>query len=297
MECRGAAQDDHIFLARMWFSTYQTEAGLRLAAVVTDSSEELRDREEFSLQQVLSSSEMMVSALCHEIRNVCGAISMLHGKLRKNPALAADADYLAQGSLIESLLRMAGTELRKTPRASAERVDLVRVLEELRIVIEPALQEEKIEIEWNVPRPPAAVWAEHHALLQVFLNIVKNSVRAMENSPRKVLQVVVSVGEATTVVRVIDSGPGVATPEVLFRPFQPGAQDNGLGLFLSRAFVRSFGGEITHEEPEPGCCFAVRLVNFECGKPPARSYEFPAVASRRSQTVSDESCAPAGNGS
>ena len=64
-----------MFLAHVWFSTYQTKSGPRLAAVVFDSSEELRDRAEFNLQQILSGSKVLVGALCHEIRNVCGAIA------------------------------------------------------------------------------------------------------------------------------------------------------------------------------------------------------------------------------
>jgi PAS domain-containing protein len=34
MECSGKRQDDEVFLAHVWFSTYQTKSGPRLAAVV-----------------------------------------------------------------------------------------------------------------------------------------------------------------------------------------------------------------------------------------------------------------------
>ena len=93
MECHGRRQDGEVFQAQVWFSTYQTAAGPRLAAVVFDTSEELRDREEFSLQQLLAGSKVLVSAVCHEVGNICGAIASVHAKLARNERLFRDEDF------------------------------------------------------------------------------------------------------------------------------------------------------------------------------------------------------------
>jgi signal transduction histidine kinase len=62
------------------------------------------------------------------------------------------------------------------------------------------------------------------------------------------------------VVRVRDTGHGIPNPERLFQPFQQGAEATGLGLYLSRALVRTFKGDLRYE-PEPlGCCFALDLI-------------------------------------
>jgi len=61
------------------------------------------------------------------------------------------------------------------------------------------------------------------------------------------------------VIRFEDTGIGVASPEKLFRPFQPGAKSSGLGLYVSRAIMRSFGGELAYEARSQGACFAVVL--------------------------------------
>ena len=43
------------------------------------------------------------------------------------------------------------------------------------------------------------------------------------------------------------------------QPFQPGASSTGLGLFVSRAIIRTFGGEL-HQTQQPGeCSFIVEL--------------------------------------
>jgi len=260
MECRGLRQDGEVFVAHIWFSTYQTMSGLRLAAVVFDASEELRDRAEFNLQQILTGSKVLVGALCHEIRNICGAIAVVHSKLVRDGRLALNEDFNAMGTLVQGLEKMAGLELRQTTRRMSESINLRSVLEELRIVIEPSFHDSGITIEWELPEPLPRVWADRQALLQAFLNIAKNSQRALEGQDRKDLIVRASCDGNSVAVRFIDNGPGVANPERLFEPFQPGAQASGLGLYLSRAFVRAFEGEIEHEPQPQGCCFAVVLA-------------------------------------
>ena len=64
-------------------------------------------------------------------------------------------------------------------------------------------------------------------------------------------------------VRFRDSGAGVAHPEELFRPFQAGAHSFGLGLYISRAILRSHGGGLRYEPREKGSCFTVELWPVE----------------------------------
>src|SRR5438034_259879 len=83
---------------RVRFSTYCTSAGPRLAAVVFDSSDGLRDREEFSLQHLLAGSRILVSAVCHEIRNLGGAIAAVHAQLARTNGLTSNEDFRTLGS-------------------------------------------------------------------------------------------------------------------------------------------------------------------------------------------------------
>jgi signal transduction histidine kinase len=260
MECRARRQDDEVFLAHIWFSTYQTMSGPRLAAVVFDASEELRDRAEFNLQQILTGSKVLVGALCHEIRNVCGAIAVVHSKLARDGRLARNEDFGALGTLVQGLEKMAGLELRQTTKRLAESTDVRSVLEELRIVIEPSFHESGMAIQWQVPEFLPRAWADRQALLQAFLNIAKNSQRAMEGQDQKELVVRASLDGNSIVIRFIDTGPGVASPDQLFAPFQPGAQASGLGLYLSRTFARAFQGDIEYEPQPRGSCFALMLT-------------------------------------
>jgi PAS domain S-box-containing protein len=273
MQARGQRQDGESFLADIWFSTYRTSVGSRLAAMVVDTSEDLRNREEYSLHQLLAASRILVGAVSHEVRNVCGAIALVHENLARNSSLAHNKDFEALGTLIETLEKIAALELRQTPYP-ATRVDLPALLEELRIVVEPALREEGIEVSWEIEPGLPAVWADRQSLMQVFLNLTKNSQRAMLDRPSPQLKIVARAEGQRVAVRVQDTGGGVLHPEHLFRPFQPGAQSTGLGVYLSRALMRSFRGDLRYE-PEPpggrgqaGSTFVVELSTVLAGQPP-----------------------------
>lgn len=258
MQCRGQRHDGEAFLADIWFSTYRTSVGPRLAAMVFDTSEELRNREEYSLHQLLAASRILVGAVSHEVRNVCGAIAVVHENLARNRSLAENKDFEALGTLIQTLEKIAALELRQTPYPAA-RVDLPAFLEELRIVIEPALREDGIGVSWEIEPGLPAVWADRQSLMQVFLNLTKNSQRAMLDQTSRELRIAARAEAHRVGVRVQDTGGGVQHPEHLFRPFQPGAQSTGLGVYLSRALLRSFRGDLRYE-PEPhGATFVVEL--------------------------------------
>jgi PAS domain S-box-containing protein len=263
MQCSGRRRDGDVFLADVWFSTYKTSAGPRLAAMLVDSSEDLRDKEESSFHDLLVASRLAVGAVSHEIRNVCGAISVVYENLSRGPQLVQSEDFRALGNLVEGLGRIATLELRQS--AGSEEltaVDLRSVLDELRIVTELPLRESGVLVRWDVPKVLPRVWAERHNLLQVLLNLTKNSQRAMEDQERKEFRVSACVEGERVVVRVRDTGHGVPNPERLFQPFQEGADATGLGLYLSRAFVRTFKGDLRYEPGSPGCCFALDLVPF-----------------------------------
>ncbi len=267
MQCRGHRANGEIFQADVWFSTYGTTTGPRLAVFVADSSENLRDREEAGLQQLLTGSRIVVGAVSHEVRNVCAAIAVVHENLRRSGALAGSKDFEALGTLVLALERMASVELREAANQLAA-IDLHSLLEEVQIVIAPALREEEIELAWEVPRKLPAVWADRQSLLQVLLNLVKNSQNALGDiqEGQRALTLRATVEAAHVVIFVSDTGPGVLHPEILFKPFQQSARLTGLGLYLSRALMRSFGGDLQHRPGGPGATFAVELALPPSGK-------------------------------
>jgi two-component system, LuxR family, sensor kinase FixL len=261
MQTRGQRENGEIFLANVFFSTYSTPAGPRLAALVTDGSEHFREREEASLQQLLVGSRILVAAVSHEVRNVCGAIGLVHENLVRNGSLSGNQDFEALGSLVETLNKIASLELKQSVGTEKTgSIDLRDVLTDLRIVLEPYCEESDIELTWSIPKELPPVQADRHSLLQVLLNVTKNSQRALDSVAHKAIDISVIRGDGAVSIRIVDSGPGIPAGQKLFQPLQKGADATGLGLYLSRAFMRSFRGDLRYDPDQPGCCFVLELI-------------------------------------
>jgi PAS domain S-box-containing protein len=243
MQTRGQRANGEVFLADVFFATYGTPAGARMAALLVDTSDHLREREEASLEQLLAGSRILVAAVSHEVRNVCGAIGVMHENLARQGTLHGNKDFDALTGAFEP----GGVDLRE-------------LLTDLRIVLEPCCEETGIELTWDVPADLPAVQADRHSLLQVLLNLTKNSQRALEAVGHKTISISAWARADGVSIRVTDNGPGIADPRHLFQPLQKGADSTGLGLYLSRAFLRSFRGDLRHEPEHPGCSFVIQLA-------------------------------------
>jgi C4-dicarboxylate-specific signal transduction histidine kinase len=176
--------------------------------------------------------------------------------------LESSKDFVALGTLIHSLEKIAATDLHSSSNR-ATGVDLSSLLEELRIIVKPPLEESGIKFEISAGQYLPEVLADRPSLMQVFLNLIKNSERAMSSQPRKELHLCVETTDRQVLVRLIDSGCGVQNPGDLFKPFQQRAEATGLGLYLSRAFMRSFQGDLRYEPTSSGACFVVELLIWE----------------------------------
>ncbi len=258
-QCQGRRSDGEVFVAQIWFSTYATANGKRLAAIAVDCSEEIREREEENLNRLLENNRIIAGAVSHEIRNVCGAINLVYSNLRKLEGAAANEDYRALGNLVGALDRIASAELQTRVKPALGSVDLNEFLIHLRMIIEPDWSAVGGSVNWLLPAKATTVTADSFGLTQAFLNLAKNSLRAVSGQPKRELMISVTILERMARVSFDDTGSGVIEPQRLFEPFQQGADHVGLGLYVSRAILRSFGGDLRHEPVKTGCRFVADL--------------------------------------
>jgi signal transduction histidine kinase len=262
-QCYGRREDGDIFLAHTWFSTYSAHDGKRLAAIVVDASEEMRDREEQNLVQLMRYNRIAASGVSHEVRNLCSAISMLTSNLGGKHKLQIDEDFQGLMQLVKGLEQIASLELQHRANELLEEVPLRSVLDNLRIVIEPGWRDVSGSVCWMLPPSLPCVAADPRGLLQAFLNLAQNSLRAVKESSVRELTVAAKCEDGKIAVRFEDTGRGIPEPARLFQPFQRGSEGTGLGLYITRAIVRSFGGEVRFEPRERGSCFVVELQPAE----------------------------------
>jgi signal transduction histidine kinase len=255
-QCQAFRDNGEIFLANTWFSSWNSGEGMRLAAIVVDSSEEMRDREEESLRHLVLSNQIAAAAVSHEVRNLCGAISVLSSNLRSK--YSPDEDIQALSSLTAALEKIASLEPQTRSGETLSEIAVRPVLDDLRIVIEPQWREIDGAVHWLIPPDLPGVMAERHGLLLAFLNLAQNSHRAVQECGLRELHIAAGAADGKVILRFRDSGPGVSAPDRLFAPFQPAADGNGLGLYISRAVVRSYGGDLRLDASDSSC-FLIEL--------------------------------------
>jgi PAS domain S-box-containing protein len=271
MQCRAERATGEGFLADVFFSTYGTAAGPRVAAVIIDVSEALREREISGLDQLMAGSRILVAAMFHEVRNLSSAMTMSYEALKRSGPSCGNSNFDALGALLATLSRVAAAELKQSAGDSeAAIMDLAEVLTDLRLVLDPYAEEMGVVLRWHIAPGLPPVWADRHRLLQVLLNLIRNSERALAEQEERRIDVTASPTGGVVSIRVTDNGPGLPSADHLFEPFQQEAESTGLGLYLSRALLRSFQGDLRYVPAGPGCSFAIELAVVRSqAEPPA----------------------------
>lgn len=144
-----------------------------------------------------------------------------------------------------------------------EAVDLVLVAVPRNIIIT------RVDLADDLP----PVLVDKTQILQVVVNLVRNAIEAMAESPVRHLTIKTSLSDAGAVeICVGDTGSGI-TPKIANRLFQPFVSDKkdgmGIGLSISRSFVEAHGGQLKAvPNPDVGMSFKVTLpvVQTERGR-------------------------------
>lgn len=242
----------------------------------------------------------LAASVAHEINNpltyMLGHTRRLEDGLRELEKLSGALPDAQRASMAAVLERMGSTL--KTLASGTERIaGITRDLRtfsrsdsdesthvDLRLVTRSVLQLVQKEIEARAQLKvdlgeTAAVRGNEARLVQVILNLVVNAMQALpEDEPERHQITLRTCNEGRqVVVEVSDTGPGVPYErrERIFEPFVSTKEigvGTGLGLFVSRNIVRSFGGDIVLvDQPHGGALFRVTLPQYSKSRPPLNS--------------------------
>lgn len=120
----------------------------------------------------------------------------------------------------------------------------------------------KVDLIIDIPED-ITIFADPQQMKQVFLNLIKNSVEAMDRQGR--ISISARVYEPYVEIRLSDTGVGMSQ-QVLSRIFDPffttkeGRKGYGLGLFVTHNIIKEHGGTIdVVSVPGQGTTFLIKL--------------------------------------
>jgi two-component system sensor kinase FixL len=206
----------------------------------------------------------MASTLAHELNQPLSAISnYLKGSRRLLESSTDEQSSLLREALdkaAEQALR-AGQIIRRlrdfVARGESERrvENIAKLVEEASALALVGAKDQAIRVRFRFDPVVELAMADKIQIQQVLLNLMRNAVEAMQDSPTRELVLTAAPAESDMVrVSVSDTGSGIA-PDVLSQLFQPFVttkqQGMGVGLSICRTIVESHGGQIW-AEPNPG---------------------------------------------
>jgi two-component system sensor kinase FixL len=247
-----------------------------------------RQTSEFRLQELqselihisrLTAMGEMASTLAHELNQPLSAISnYLKGSKRLLEARVDESSLIVRDALdkaTEQAMR-AGQIIRRlrdfVARGETERrvEDIKKLVEEASALALVGAKDQAIRVRFDFDPSVQLVLADKVQIQQILLNLMRNSLEAMQGGSTRELALSTARADQDMVrVSVADTGSGLA-PEVasqLFLPFVTTKPHGmGVGLSICRTIVESHGGQIWAEPNSGGGTvfhFTLRAVRNE----------------------------------
>lgn len=233
--------------------------------IATDISDRM-DMEELNsqhLERFQQSSRLitmgeMASSLAHELNQPLAAIANYNmgcvnrlqaNDYRPEELLAAMQKSSAQAERAGKIIRRVRDFVKKSePNRGA--VTITDVIEEVIGFAEIDARKAGVRIRVSVPPDLPAAYADKIMIEQVVLNLVKNGIEAMHDTPRSQRELAISAranGKDFIEVKVADRGHGVLAEqtEKLFAPFYTTKPEGmGMGLNICRSIIEFHHGRL-----------------------------------------------------
>jgi len=272
------------------FPVMEGESFVGFGGIVEDVTQRAQLGENVRQIERLSSIGRLVSSIAHEINNPLGVVygyaQMLREKLDKSPFNCPTCKSVRRGlENIEKSAEHCGEILRnlidfsKPHVLKRETVDLCSLLEEVlgmgRVYFRDG---QRLELSFEEGIPPLQI--DKLRMKQVFLNLTRNAVEAMDKEEGILRVVVRKVDLSPEQIPLLDSnsgsgkkpficisfqdnGRGIPADKLdrIFEPFfSTKSQGTGLGLSICYSIVRAHGGwmEVSSQEGE-GSTFSIFL--------------------------------------
>jgi two-component system sensor kinase FixL len=210
----------------------------------------------------LSALGEMSSALAHELNQPLSAVGNYINGARRLLDAGGDVSAIKDGLDRAAAQTLRAGEIIRRLRDFVQKGETDRRIESLSKLVEEAsalallgVKDADIRVAIRLDAAVDQILADRVQIQQVLLNLIRNSVDAMLDTPVRRLTISSEAVEEDMVqVSVSDTGGGMA-PEVLEKLFQPfvttKSHGMGVGLSICRTIIESHGGRIWTEPNSP----------------------------------------------
>lgn len=210
--------------------------------------------------EIEQANRLMVRGFAHEVKNplsgIRGAAQLLDRKIKDEEQREYTGVIISEVDRLRALIdRMSSSD--RSPRLH-QSVNIHEVLERVRTLLS-VYEAEGIAIVGDYDPSIPELSADHDRLIQVFLNITKNALEAIQEAGARGTVVIrtrvkpqASIGDRphrlVLAVDIEDNGPGIP-PDLQGRVFFPlvtgRARGTGLGLSIARSYLAEHDGSLS----------------------------------------------------
>lgn len=230
----------------------------QIALILSDITEEQRSTREMIESERLDSVVMLAAGVAHELGNPLNSMNihlqLIERQLAKLPKGATvkkireSVDICAaEVQRLDGIIRNFLEAMRPQPPNLTE-VDLLALLDEVLALQRQELENLGIRVEIEVGQSLPPVMADANQLKQVFFNLIKNAMEAMERGGH--LRIRARMDDAWVYLSFGDDGVGIAQSDLprVFQPyFSTKRGGHGLGMMIVQRILRAHGGQIALE--------------------------------------------------
>lgn len=249
---------------RLYMVPFRGEArgdARRFAVILTDVTRDKHATAQQLEDERTSSILLLAAGVAHELGNPLNSLTihlqLITRKLKKLKA-SKDTDSLvesvdvcrAEVARLDGIIAHFLEAIRPQPPDLAE-LDLAEVLAEVLRFQQREFADRRIAVEVEASGDLPLVMADRNQLKQVFFNLAKNALDAMEPGGR--LKIRARADDDSVFLLFGDSGSGIKQEDLVrvFQPYhttKPGG--HGLGLMIVQRILREHGGQVGIESKE-----------------------------------------------
>jgi C4-dicarboxylate-specific signal transduction histidine kinase len=231
-------------------------------------------------QDKLASLGEIATGIAHEINQPLSYIKVIlqttledftSGNLESSEVTEDFQESLRQFGKITNII----SHLRTFGRSDVTQftsVKLIDVLDDALILMKERLRNRNITFTMQAAEDLPMIYGNHVKLEQVFINLIQNSMDAMEEQGKGKIVITAAAENELVLITFADTGTGIAPQlhEKIFEPFfttKEAGKGTGIGLSIVYGIMQEHKGLITCQPAEnKGTTFLLKLPVFEKDK-------------------------------